>query len=104
VDPLLRGLKVFIVISGIVLILGTTALIWLLVAKPSDGGDAAIALDNVTITELALPQGAHIVEMRLDGRTALLRLRDAADQEYLALVDAATGERRSLLRIVPDEK
>jgi hypothetical protein len=54
------------------------------------------------MVELPLPAHARIVDMRLDGRAALLLLRTDDRQEYLALVDAATGERRSLLRITPD--
>jgi len=52
--------------------------------------------------QLALPRGAAVIDMRLDGDGALLLLRTVEGEEYLALIDPATGRRRSLIRIVPE--
>jgi hypothetical protein len=97
----IKALKVFVVVGAVVLVVGTATLIGLLVqrrAAHEAERPAAAGLRG----DLALPAGSRIERIELDGTRALLVLRAADQQHYLALVNPATGERLSLLRIVPD--
>ncbi|MFO1067964.1 MAG: hypothetical protein U1E14_05495 [Geminicoccaceae bacterium] len=97
----IRALKIFVVVGGVVLVLGTGLLFWLLVQR--NAAERAAARDTATaVAELALPAGSRIEQVDLDGSRMALLLRGADQQQYLALVNPATGERLSLLRVVPE--
>jgi hypothetical protein len=112
VDPWVRALKLFVVVAGVVILLGSGALLWLLASRT--GRDAAAAPPSPppkaappsaappVVADLALPQGAAIVDLTTDQDRIVLLLRTPGAQDYLAVVDAATGTRRALLRIVPE--
>ncbi len=85
------------------LVLGTATLVWLLVQR-QQAQERAQALSTPAsaadaVIDLALPAGLRIEQASLDGRHALLLLRGPDQQQYLALVNPATGERLSLLRV-----
>jgi hypothetical protein len=113
-DRLLDLVKVFVVVSGILIILGTVTLVWLIasrepdpepvaVSEPSDAPAPEAALPATEhVGEVAMPAGSVVIETRLDGDRALLLLRGAEGEDYLALVELATGRRLSLLRLVPE--
>jgi hypothetical protein len=94
-----RVLKIFVVTAGIVLFVGTATLIGLLVRGQVHDGD--VSPDRRSAT-LALPAGSRIEQAQLDGSRLLLVLRGTDQQQYLALVNPTTGERLSLLRVVPE--
>jgi hypothetical protein len=109
VDPWVRALKLFVVVAGVVILLGSGALLWLLASRT--GRDAAAppspkaappSAAPPVVADLALPQGAAIVDLTTDQDRIVLLLRTPGAQDYLAVVDAATGTRRALLRIVPE--
>ncbi len=81
------------------LVVGTATLVWLLVQRQQaqEQAEAPAAADGPV--DLVLPVGLRIEQASLDGRHALLLLRGPDEQQYLALVNPATGERLSLLRI-----
>ncbi|MDX6751059.1 hypothetical protein SH611_14665 [Geminicoccaceae bacterium 1502E] len=106
------------------MLVGTGALVWLVVTREDKPvGDAATASLEQTVgssdaaparlaglppqgepvtADLPLPEGAMVVDMRSEGGRVVLLLRAAAGEEYIAVVDAATGERRLLLRLVAE--
>ena len=101
-DSWIRALKIFCVVAGVVLVLGTATLVWLLVQRQQAREAAAPQPPTAgAMGELALPDGLRIEQASLDGSRALLLLRGPDQQQYLALVNPTTGERLSLLRIVP---
>lgn len=106
VDPWVRALKLFVVLAGAVILLGSGALLWLLATGAGRDAPAAAAPAPVVappvVADLALPQGAAIVDLVSDQDKIVLLLRTPGAQDYLAVVDAATGARRALLRIVPE--
>ncbi|MDW8341782.1 MAG: hypothetical protein RMK73_09905 [Geminicoccaceae bacterium] len=114
VDSWLRSLKIFVVSAGVVLVLGTAALVFLLVQRGAPSRDApstapgappASAPRALSVSgELPLPAGAAIVDLATEGGEIVLLLRTPAGEDYLAVVDAATGVRRLLLRIVPERR
>ncbi len=71
-DSLVKALKVFVVVGGIVLIGGTGALIWLLVNREQPESEV-LPLDPLSWPEeIILPDGARIEQMTGDSRTLYL--------------------------------
>ena len=90
-------------LGGVVLVLGTATLIWLVIQRQTSRVAAPPAPTPASAPgDLALPAGSRVEAVDLDGGHLVLLLRDAQDQQYLALIDMATGRRQQLLRIVPD--
>lgn len=89
-----------------VLVGGTATLIWALVKRGAsrDGTGAAPAAATPTLPEqadVALPAGAEVQAATLAGRGELVLLgRAPAEGQFVLVVDAATGERLRLLRLV----
>jgi len=98
VDNIPRLLKAFVIAGGIALIGGTALLVALLVLRAT-GGDPLAGRPDGT---LALPQGGRIEQVVVDGERWLLLGRDGAGQQFLAVVDARSGERLGLLRLQPE--
>lgn len=119
-DPWVRALKLFVVVAGLVILAGSAALFWLLAtgagrerpaagppsgASPAAGPTAAMARSEPpapVVADLPLPAGAAILDLVSDQDRIVLLLRTPGAQDYLAVIDAATGTRRALLRIVPE--
>jgi hypothetical protein len=70
----------------------------LIVARARDDG-AIVQRDPQT---LRLPAGARIEQVVVDGRRLVVLGTDGAGAQFLAVVDPATGERLSLLRVQPE--
>lgn len=121
-DPWLRALRAFVIVAGIAILAGVGILVWLLfqrsqdravtdpaaVSTPIAGSPAqpvtpAAPLAPV-LADLHLPAGSAIIDIRVTPERIVLLIRTADEQDYLAVVDAATGERRMLLRVVTDQR
>jgi Family of unknown function (DUF6476) len=98
VDNISSLLKAFVVAAGIVLVAGTILLVVLIALRA--GGDDPIA--QQAPQTLHLPAGARIEQVVVDGRRLVLLGVDAAGTQFVAVVDPATGERLSLLRVQPE--
>ncbi len=90
-----------------VLVLGTALLVWLLVQRQAGGGDerraaAAVAPDGPA-TGLALPADARIGQALAAGNQLVLLGEVPDGRRFLAVVDLASGRRRHLLWITPEE-
>jgi hypothetical protein len=101
VDNVSSLLKAFVIGGGILLVAGTILLVVLIALRagqdPEPVGSARAVADGPV--ELALPSGARIVQMSTDGDRLLLLAEDEAGRQFLAVVDALTGERLSLIRV-----
>lgn len=116
-DPWVRALKIFVVLAGVVILAGSGALLWLLATGV--GRDAPAAAPRLppaaepsvatatppspVVADLPLPAGAAILDLVSEQDRIVLLLRTPGGQDYLAVIDAATGTRRALLRIVPEK-
>ena len=90
------------VAGGVVLVLGTGLLVWLLVQRATTtGGDRQTSATVAAPGTLALPAGATIGQV-LSAGNQLVIVGDGPDGRFLAVVDLATGRRRHLLKIVPE--
>ena len=97
-DNIPSVLKVFVIAGGIVLVAGTILLAVLLVMRAGDEGPIVQQAPQA----LRLPAGARIEQVVVDGRRLVLLGTDGAGTQFLAVVDPATGERLSLLRVRPE--
>jgi len=101
VDNVSSLLKAFVIAGGIALLGGSVLLVVLIAMRagqdpePARPGPAAA----VGPVELALPAGARIVQMATDGDCLVLLAENEAGDQFLAVVDALTGDRLSLIRI-----
>ena len=91
-------LKAFVIAGGMALVAGTILLAVLIVTRARDDG-AIVPRDPQT---LRLPAGARIDQVVVDGRRLVVLGTDGAGAQFLAVVDPATGERLSLLRVQPE--
>ncbi|SNB63351.1 hypothetical protein SAMN07250955_103314 [Arboricoccus pini] len=122
-DRFLGLIKVFIVVAGLCLVLGTGALVWKLFNR---GGDPSVTTTTAAVettqpvagasepapagssdTEvhaaMPVPKGAVVIDMRMQGNRALLLLRTPDGDDYLSLIDPATGRRYSLIRMQQED-
>lgn len=99
-DPLLKALKTFLVVGGVVLVLGTTLLIWLVVKRGETGPGAAAAPASIE-TRIALPPAAEVSEVSVAGSRLLLFGRSPQQGQFVAVVDLGSGELVRLLRLEP---
>jgi len=98
VDNIPRLLKAFVIAGGVALIGGTALLVALLVLRAT-GGDPAAGPPEAT---LALPPGGRIEQVVADGERWLLLGSDPSGQQFVAVVDARSGRRLSLLWLQPE--
>ena len=96
-DNIPRLLKAFVVTGAIALVGGTALLVALLVLRATGGPVAG--QPEVTI---ALPSGGRIEQVVPDGQRWLLLGSAAGGQQFLAVVDARSGERLGLLWLQPE--
>ena len=97
-DNIPRLLKAFVIAGGVALVGGTALLVALLVLRAT-GGDPVAGRPDGT---LALPRGGRIEQVVADGQRWLLLGSDAGGQQFLAVVDARSGERLGLLWLHPE--
>ena len=97
-DNIPSMLKAFVIAGGVVLVAGTILLVVLIALRAGEGGPVVQQAPQA----LLLPAGARIDQVVVDGRRLILLGTDEAGEQFLAVVDPATGERLSLLRVRPE--
>jgi|DewCreStandDraft_4_1066084.scaffolds.fasta_scaffold00035_225 hypothetical protein len=118
-DPWVRALKVFVIVAAVVILAGSGTLLWLLATgvgrdapasaapaaapTPASPAPATATPPPPVLADLPLPAGAAILDLVSEQDRIVLLLRTPGGQDYLAVIDAATGTRRALLRIVPEK-
>ncbi len=99
------------IISGVMILLGVILLIVMILVKASssiegngqsNAGGTAIDAPSPPV-DLALPAGTRVEQVHVDGRRLVLLAQDQESRQYLAVVDALSGERLSLIRVTPAE-
>ncbi len=97
VESWLRLVKIFVVVSGVVLVLGTGTLIALLVSRSGlDGGGREAGL-----RDLVLPDGMRLRDVDMGRQSVLLELEDEAGLVHLLVIDVESGRRIAFFRLVP---
>jgi hypothetical protein len=101
-ESLLRAVKLFVVVSGVLIILGTATLIALLVKR----GSQVAAEDPPVPSEIvqaSLPPGGEVVQATIAGRELVL-LGRASQGQFVLVVALTSGEHRRLVWLVPDSQ
>lgn len=96
-------LKAFVILSGIGLLIGIIALAVMIMLRASAGDPPEGGTLPAAPVDVALPAGARVSEVVIDGRRLVLLGEDEGGQQFIAVVDAESGARRSLIRLAPAE-
>lgn len=96
-------LKAFVITGGVVLLIGIILLAVMIMLQVAGRDDPSGAEGSTAPVDLALPSGARVTQVIADGRRLVLLAEDADGRQYLAVVDAESGERQSLIRITPED-
>jgi hypothetical protein len=93
----IRVLKAVVIIMGLVIVFGLGVLLVAIGREVSSARSRA----GFDATELALPEGARVVQIDLDGDrlAVLLELRDG--RQFIQLFDARTGAAQGAVAIQP---
>ncbi len=94
-------LKAFVITTGIMLVIGAIALTVLIMLKANRNGDSEAVSAKASPIDLELPSGTRVHQVIVDGKRLVLLAEDQGGQQYLAVVDAISGARLSLIRITP---
>jgi hypothetical protein len=100
-DSLLKALKLFVVVGGIVIVGGTATLIFVLVKRGTSVAPAPVATVAALPGTIELPPGGAVAQMTVAGSRLLLLGRAPDLGQFVLEVDLATGARRQLLRLAP---
>lgn len=95
--PWVKMLKVFVVVTGVALVLTTILFVYLFIEKRNEDEAAAVARESGPARSVATPAGAEIRDVRFVDDRALLVLEGGDGRVYLMLVDMTSGERVSLV-------
>jgi hypothetical protein len=98
-DSLLRAVKLFVVVGGVLIIAGTATLITLLVKRGTHLAEAPAP--PTAAASAAVPAGGEITGASLAGHDLILLGRAPAGQ-FVLVVDPASGARRRLLWLAPE--
>ena len=94
---LIRAVSTFVIGGAVVLVLGTTALVWLLVARKHEASPSTSPL----AASLVVPAGFRATAATLgDGRLLLLGT-DATDRQVVVLADPRNREAVTVLTLEP---
>lgn len=100
-------LKAFVILGGVVLVIGMLLLAVMIVIRSTGIGAVGDApgreLASAGPVDLALPAGVRIEQVVADGKRLVLLGEGPDGQQYIAVVDADSGERKTLIRVAPKE-
>ncbi|MEK0084683.1 DUF6476 family protein [Benzoatithermus flavus] len=101
-DSLLKALKIVVVVGAVVIVGGTATLIWLLVKRGTSMAVATVQAPSPPSVPgtVELPPGAEITQIAAAGPELLLLGRAPGEGQFLLVVDAKSGTRRRILRLV----
>lgn len=99
-ESLLRAVKLFVVVSGVLIILGTATLIALMVKR----GTQAVtdSPPPAAAVQAELPPGGEALQATVAGRDLVL-LGRAPQGQFVLVLELATGERRRLVWLAPGQ-
>lgn len=96
-------LKAFVILGGMALLAGIIMLAVMIMMRAGSGDAPDRVAAPAAPVDLALPAGLRINQVVADGKRLVLLGEDREGRQYLAVVDALSGERQSLIRLAPAE-
>lgn len=101
----MRALKVMVYVMGVLLVLGTAALVVAVVAKVNHRLPSLSSTTATTsvprMSDIALPAGARIVATEISGDRLIVRAALANGGEEFFIFDLASGARTATIRLQP---
>jgi hypothetical protein len=95
----MRGLKILVVVLGIMLIVGFAALVAVIAGRMSRGGPAPNAARAFAAAAIDIPRGAHIEAMTVGTDRLVLGLVLPEGGRQLVMIDLATGARLGTIEL-----
>jgi hypothetical protein len=92
---------VFVVVSGVAIVVGTATLIWLVVKRGASVATMAPVAPASAPGAIELPPGGEVTQLAVSGSRLVLLGRAPGEGQFVLVVDLASGERRRLLRLAP---
>lgn len=96
-------LKAFVILGGVMLIIGMILLAVVIVIR-STGVAPERALVPSGPIDLALPADVRISQVVADGKRLVLLGEGPDGQQYIAVIDADSGERKTLIRVASEAR
>jgi hypothetical protein len=97
----MRGLGIFVVVMGVVLVVGFGAVIAVIAGRMSRGGPSANAERPFPTAAIDIPHGARIEAMTAAPDRLILELALPDGERRLVVVDLATGARLGTIELRP---
>src|SRR5437667_7206935 len=95
----MRGLKVLVIVMGIMLVTGFVVLIAVIAVRLSRGGPVATPARPFAIGPIDIPRGAHIEAMTVGDNRLVLGLALPEGGRQLLVIDLATGARLGAIEL-----
>lgn len=101
VNAVPRLLKAFVILGGIGLLVGVILLAVMIMLRAGSDRTPAQADASAGPIDLELPAGVRVSEVVVDGKRLVLLCEGPDGRQYIVVVDAESGARRSLIRLAP---
>jgi hypothetical protein len=95
----LRGLTIFVVVMGVILVVGFGAVVAVIAGRMSRGGAATGADQPFPTTATEIPRGARVEAMTTAPNRLILDLILPNGERQLVILDAATGVRLGTIEL-----
>lgn len=97
----MRALRIFVVVMGVVLVVGFGTVLAVIAGRIARSGRAAPAEHPFATTALDLPHGARIEAITAAPNRLILQLAMPDGESRLVVVDLATGARLGTIELRP---
>jgi hypothetical protein len=95
----LRGLTVFVVVMGVILVVGFGAVVAVIAGRMSHGGSGPSGGQPFPPTTTEIPRGARVEAMTTAPNRLILDLILPNGERQLVILDAATGARLGTIEL-----
>ncbi|MEZ5932578.1 MAG: hypothetical protein R3F54_11575 [Alphaproteobacteria bacterium] len=94
-------LKAFVILGGVMLLIGMIILAVMIILRSGGPPEGGLAFSGTA--DLALPSGVRVSQVVVEGKRLVLLGEGPDGRQYIAVVDADSGERKSLIRVTAEE-
>jgi hypothetical protein len=93
-----------VILGGVMLVVGVIALAVMIVIRSTGAGDPPEGGPASSGTaDLALPSGVRVAQVVVEGKRLVLLGEGPDGRQYIAVVDADSGARKTLIRVTSEE-
>jgi hypothetical protein len=97
----MRALKILVIVMGVMLVVGFSALVAVIAGRVSRGGPAATAVHGFGSPAIEIPRGARIEAMTAGSDRLILALELLEGGRQLVVIDLANGVRLGTIELHP---